>query len=131
MARSFSDDGNASASTSAHRRDLSAAVLEMAIVLRRQGQIDEAIRHFEDALRLRREIELTALNDPSPQARADAIIALGRNRDRQAVAPITRSLREDSSPQVRESACLMEISTVRRRRSCWASICRRSLWGIG
>jgi hypothetical protein len=48
--------------------------------------------------------DLTALNDPSPQARSDAIIALGRSRDRQAVSPITRALREDSSPQVRESA---------------------------
>src|SRR5262245_38896605 len=48
--------------------------------------------------------DLAALNDPSPQARADAILELGRNRDRQAVAPITRALREDSSPVVRESA---------------------------
>jgi HEAT repeat protein len=48
--------------------------------------------------------DLTALNDPSPQARADAIIALGRGRDRQAVSPITRALREDDSPQVREAA---------------------------
>jgi epoxyqueuosine reductase len=48
--------------------------------------------------------DLTALNDPNPQSRADAIIALGRSRDRQAVAPITRALREDGSPIVRESA---------------------------
>src|SRR5262249_2744983 len=48
--------------------------------------------------------DLTSLNDPSPDARAEAIIALGRNRDRQAVAPITRALREDDSPLVREAA---------------------------
>ncbi len=44
------------------------------------------------------------LNDPNPEVRADAIMDLGRNRDRQAVAPITRALREDSSPVVREAA---------------------------
>jgi tetratricopeptide (TPR) repeat protein len=74
VTRSFSDDGNASASTSAHRRDLSAVVLEMAIVLRRQGQIDEAMKLFKDALSLRREIELTALNDPA--VALDVTIAL-------------------------------------------------------
>jgi tetratricopeptide (TPR) repeat protein len=74
VTRSFSDDGNASASTSAHRRDLSAAILEMAIVSRRQGQIDDAIGLFRDALNLRREIELTALNDPA--VALDVTIAL-------------------------------------------------------
>jgi hypothetical protein len=48
--------------------------------------------------------DLESLNDPSPQARADAIIRLGRNKDHRAVQPIIRALREDTHPQVREAA---------------------------
>jgi hypothetical protein len=47
---------------------------------------------------------LQSLNDPDPQVRADTIIALGRNRYRQAAGPIARALREDQSPVVREAA---------------------------
>jgi hypothetical protein len=48
--------------------------------------------------------DLQELNDPDVNVRADAIMRLGRNRDRQAVGPITRCLREDGSPVVREAA---------------------------
>jgi hypothetical protein len=48
--------------------------------------------------------DLGALNDASAEVRAEAIAQAGKGRDRQAVAPITRALREDPSPPVRESA---------------------------
>jgi hypothetical protein len=49
--------------------------------------------------------DLQALADPSPAARAEACIQLGRRRDTRAVSPLIRLLREDDSPQVREAAC--------------------------
>jgi hypothetical protein len=49
--------------------------------------------------------ELQSLNDPSPQARADACIQLGRHRDVRAVSPLIRLVQDDGSPQVREAAC--------------------------
>jgi hypothetical protein len=48
--------------------------------------------------------DLAALNDPSPEVRAESINSAGKSRDRQAVAPITRALREDPSPAVRDAA---------------------------
>lgn len=48
--------------------------------------------------------DLEAMNDPSPQARADSIIRLGRNKDQRAIRPLIRTLQEDGSPQVREAA---------------------------
>jgi hypothetical protein len=44
------------------------------------------------------------LNNSDPNARADAIIRMGRARDPQAVESVTRALRDDSSPVVREAA---------------------------
>jgi hypothetical protein len=44
------------------------------------------------------------LNSTEERARADAIIQLGRRKDRRAVGPLTRALREDRSPTVREAA---------------------------
>ena len=45
--------------------------------------------------------DLEALNDPSPQARAEAGIRLGRLKDARAVKPLVRLLQEDQSPEVR------------------------------
>jgi hypothetical protein len=44
------------------------------------------------------------LSSPDERTRADAIMQLGRSKDRRAVEPLTRALREDRSPTVREAA---------------------------
>ena len=48
--------------------------------------------------------DLSALNDPSVQIRADACIRLGRQKIVRAVPSLTRTLSEDGSPTVREAA---------------------------
>ena len=61
------------------RRDLSSVHLEMAMLLKRQGRISEALEHFDDALRLREDIVTTALADPAAQL--DLTIALVEKAD--------------------------------------------------
>lgn len=48
--------------------------------------------------------DLEALNDPSPRTRAEAILRLGRARDRRAVSVLVRSLQDDNHPEVRDAA---------------------------
>jgi hypothetical protein len=48
--------------------------------------------------------DLAGLNDPSDRVRRDAILALARRKDRRALEPIARLLREDQSAEVREAA---------------------------
>jgi hypothetical protein len=48
--------------------------------------------------------ELANLNSTDERVRADAILRLGRRKDRRAVQPLIKALREDSSPAVRETA---------------------------
>jgi hypothetical protein len=48
--------------------------------------------------------DLAPLNDPNPNARAEACIRLGRNKDRQAASSLIHLLKEDASPTVREAA---------------------------
>ena len=74
VAESFAREGDASASVGLHRRDLSGVLLEMGIVLRRQGEIEDALKVLNDALNMRREIALKAINDST--AALDVTIAL-------------------------------------------------------
>jgi hypothetical protein len=48
--------------------------------------------------------DLNALSDPNAQVRAEACIRLGRSKDRQAVSPLVRVLRDDANPATREAA---------------------------
>ena len=48
--------------------------------------------------------DLSVLNDPVAKTRADACISLGRAKDTRAIAPLSRCLKEDDNPQVRDAA---------------------------
>jgi hypothetical protein len=48
--------------------------------------------------------DVNALSDPNAQVRAEACIRIGRGKDHNAVPPLIRVLREDSSPAAREAA---------------------------
>jgi HEAT repeats len=47
---------------------------------------------------------LVALNDPAAKTRADGCIGLGRAKDPRAIGPLSRCLKEDDNPQVRDAA---------------------------
>lgn len=48
--------------------------------------------------------DLSSLNDPVARTRADGCIGLGRAKDTRAIAPLSRCLKEDDNPQVRDAA---------------------------
>ena len=47
---------------------------------------------------------LSSLNDPAAKTRADACIGLGRAKDTRALVSLSRCLKEDENPQVRDAA---------------------------
>ena len=48
--------------------------------------------------------DLASLNDPAAKTRADGCIGLGRAKDARAVSALSRCLKEDGSPEVRDAA---------------------------